>query len=128
VTYPPLRDLVRENRAFVIQAVIWAAHQRISQFIDLGAGLPASPAVHQAVRAVLPTARVAYVDNDPIVLSHARALLATSDGVTAVATDLRDAATVLTNPDLRAVIDSTGPWLSSLAPSGTSWTPTLPAL
>jgi len=85
--YPPLRDLVRENRAFVIQAVSWAARQGISQFIDLGAGLPAAPAVHQAARKVLPAARVAYVDIDPVVLSHARALLATGDGVTAVAAD-----------------------------------------
>jgi O-methyltransferase involved in polyketide biosynthesis len=107
--YPPLRDLVTENRAFVIQAVTWAARQGISQFIDLGAGLPASPAVHQAVRAVLLTARVAYVDTDPIVLSHVRALFATGDGVIAVAADLRDPAAVLTNPDLRAVIDHTRP-------------------
>ena len=103
--YPPLRDLVRENRAFVIQAVSWAARQGIGQFIDLGAGLPASPAVHQAARAVLPAARVAYVDIDPVVLSHARALLATSDGVAAVAADLRDPAAVLADPELRAVID-----------------------
>ncbi len=103
--YPPLRDLVRENRAFVTQAVSWAARQGIGQFIDLGAGLPASPSVHQAARAVLPSARVAYVDIDPMVLSHARALLTTDDGVTAVAADLRDPAAVLADPQLRAVID-----------------------
>jgi len=103
--YPPLRDLVRENRAFVTQAVNWAARQGTGQFIDLGAGLPASPAVHQAARTVMPTARVAYVDIDPVVLSHARALLATSDGVTAVAADLRDPGAVLADPELRAVID-----------------------
>ena len=103
--YPPLRDLVRENRAFVTQAVSWAARQGIGQFIDLGAGLPASPPVHRVARAVLPAARVAYVDVDPVVLSHARALLATDDGVTAVAADLRDPAAVLAHPQLRAVID-----------------------
>jgi len=107
--YPPLRDLVRENRAFVIQAVSWAARQGISQFIDLGAGLPASPAVHQAARKVLPAARVAYVDIDPVVLSHARALLATGDGVTAVAADLRDPGAVLADPELRAVVDPARP-------------------
>ena len=106
---PRLRDLVRENRAFVTEAVSWAARQGISQFIDLGAGLPASPAVHQAARVVLPAARVAYVDNDPVVLSHARALLATSDGVAAVDADLRDPAAVLTHPQLRAVIDPAEP-------------------
>ena len=107
--YPPLRDLVRENRAFVTRAVAWAAEQGISQFIDLGAGLPASPAVHQAARAVLPAARVAYVDTDPVVLAHARALLATGDGVTAVAADLRDPAAVLADEELRTVIDLAHP-------------------
>ena len=100
--YPPLRDLVRENQAFVTQAVTWAARQEIGRFIELGAGLPASPAVHQTARAVLPSARVVYVDNDPVVLTHARALLATSDGVAAVAADLRDPAAVLADPGLRA--------------------------
>jgi O-methyltransferase involved in polyketide biosynthesis len=107
--YPPLRDLVRENRAFVTQAVSWAARQGIGQFIDLGAGLPASPPVHKAARAVLPAARVAYVDIDSVVLSHARALLTTDDGVTAIAADLRDPAAVLANPELRAVIDPARP-------------------
>ena len=91
------------------QAVSWAARQGIGQFIDLGAGLPASPAVHQAARKVMPSARVAYVDIDPVVLSHARALLATSDGVTAVAADLRDHGAVLADPELRAVIDLARP-------------------
>ena len=106
----PLRDLVRENRAFVAQAVSWAARQGIGQFIDLGAGLPASPPVLQAVRAVLPSARVAYVDIDLVVLSHARALLTSGDGVTAVAAaDLRHPAGVLAHPELRAVIDLAEP-------------------
>ena len=82
----------------------WAARQGIGQFIDLGAGLPASPSVHQAARAVLPAARVAYVDIDPVVLTHAVALLATGDGVAAVDADLRDPAAVLGHQDLRAVI------------------------
>ena len=106
--YPPLRDLVRENRAFVTRAVAWAAEQGISQFLDLGAGLPASPTVHQAAQAVQPAARVAYVDTDPVVLVHARALLA-GDGVTAVAADLRNPAAVLADKELRTVIDPTQP-------------------
>ena len=103
--YPQLRDLVRENRQFVTRAVTWAAQQGISQFIDLGAGLPASPAVHATARAVLPSARVIYLDNDPVVLAHARALLATGDGVAAVAADLRAPEAVLADPEMRAVID-----------------------
>ncbi len=107
--YPPLRDLVKENQAFLRQAVSWAARQGTGQFIDLGAGLPASPSVHQAARAAMPAARVAYIDLDPVVLSHARALLTTSDGVTAIGADLRDPASVLAHPDLRAVIDPAQP-------------------
>ena len=103
--YPPLPALARQNRAFLIKAAGWAARQGIGQFIDLGAGLPASPPVHQAARAVLPAARVAYVDIDPVVLSHAAALLATDDGVAAVDADLRDPAAVLGHQDLRAVIN-----------------------
>ena len=58
---------------------------------------------------MLPAARIAYVDIDPVVLSHARALLATGDGVTAIGADLRDPAGVLAQPDLRAVIDPAKP-------------------
>ena len=109
VLYPPLPALVRENRAFLIKAAMWAARQGIGQFIDLGAGLPASPSVHQAARAVLPAARVAYVDTDPVVLTHAVALLATGDGVVAVDADLRDPAAVLGHPGLQAAINPTWP-------------------
>jgi S-adenosyl methyltransferase len=58
-----------DNRAFVGHAVTWAAGQGIGQFLDLAAGLPTSPAVHEAARAVNP--RVCYVDNDPVVVRHA---------------------------------------------------------
>jgi O-methyltransferase involved in polyketide biosynthesis len=106
--YPPLAEMVQENRAFLAEAVTWAAGEGIGQFLDLGAGLPAPSAAHQTARAVLPGARVAYVDWDPMVLSHARALLA-APGVAAVAADLRNPATVLADPQLRAVIDPAEP-------------------
>ena len=103
--YPGIADAVRANRQFVGRAVTWAAREGIGQFIDLGAGLPASPSVHETARAVLPGAHVAYVDNDPVVISHARALLATDDGVAAVPGDLRDPAAVLASEGLTEVID-----------------------
>jgi O-methyltransferase involved in polyketide biosynthesis len=106
--YPLLPAMARENRAFLAAAVGWGARQGITQFIDLGAGLPATPRIHEAAREVRPEARVAYVDVDPVVLSHARALLA-DDGVAAVEADLRDPAAVLGHPDLRAVIDPVEP-------------------
>jgi SAM-dependent methyltransferase len=106
--YPPLADMVKENRAFIALAVTWAAGQGISQFIDLGAGLPVTPAVHETARAVLPGAPVAYVDLDPMVLAHARALLA-DPGVAVAAADLRDPDAVRANPDLREVINPAEP-------------------
>ena len=72
--YPPLRDLVRENRVFLAQAITWTAGQGIGQFLDLGAGLPTVQNTHEVARAVNPAAQVAYIDTDPVVLSHARAL------------------------------------------------------
>jgi len=107
--YPPLRAMARENRAFLARAVTWAAGHGVSQFLDLGAGLPTAQNTHQVARAVNPAAAVAYVDTDPVVLAHARALLATGDGVTAVAADLRDPAAVLADPGLRVVIDPARP-------------------
>lgn len=106
--YPPLAEMVQENRAFLAESVTWAANQGIGQFLDLGTGLPVTPAIHQTARTVLPGARVAYVDRDPMVLSHARALLA-APGVAAVAADLCDPAVVLAAPELRAVIDPAEP-------------------
>jgi O-methyltransferase involved in polyketide biosynthesis len=106
--YPPLAEMVRENRAFIAEAASYAAGQFIGQFIDLGAGLPVFPMVHQAARTVLREARVAYVDLDPMVLAHGRALLA-GPGVAVVEADLRDPAAVLADPELRALIDPAEP-------------------
>jgi hypothetical protein len=103
--YPGIADAVRSNRQFVGRAVTWAAQEGIGQFIDLGAGLPAAPSVHETARAVLPGAHVAYVDNDPVVIAHASALLATDDSVAAIPGDLRDPGAVLASEDLTAVID-----------------------
>jgi len=71
-----VRD-IRANRAFLRRAVAWLASEAgIGQFLDIGTGIPTKPNVHEVVQAIIPAARIVYVDNDPIVLSHARALLA----------------------------------------------------
>jgi S-adenosyl methyltransferase len=107
--YPPLPRVLGESRAFVSRAVTWAARQDIAQFLDLGAGLPTEPAVHRTARDVLPLAHVVYLDNDPVAFSHASALLATKDGVSAIHGDLTDPAGVLADPALRAAIDPERP-------------------
>ena len=89
---------VRANRAFLARAVRWLAGEAgIRQFLDLGTGLPTAENTHQVAQAIAPEARIVYVDNDPIVLSHARALLASDpQGVTAyVQADIRDTEKVL---------------------------------
>jgi O-methyltransferase involved in polyketide biosynthesis len=93
---PAIPVTVRENRQFLGRAVTWAADQGVSQFIDLGAGMPTSPSTHESAQAVVPGACVAYVDNDPVVLTRLRALRAAgSTGVTVVDGDVRAADAVL---------------------------------
>lgn len=107
--YPPWVQACRDNRAFVERAVTWAATRGIGQFLDLGAGLPTSPAVHEAARAVKAGARVCYVDNDPVVVRHADALLVRPDGIASAEADLTDPAAVWASPQVRAVIDPSEP-------------------
>jgi O-methyltransferase involved in polyketide biosynthesis len=106
---PSLPRLVRDNRRFLCAAAARAAGAGVDQFLDLGAGLPAHPAVHEAARGVNPDARVCYVDNDPAAALHATVLLASGDGLAAVNADLTDPEAVLTNAGVRAVLDFTRP-------------------
>ena len=102
---PEVREGVRANRRFMHRAVRHVvAEGGIRQILDIGTGLPTEPNVHQVARAVAPGTRVAYVDNDPIVSAHSRALV--DDGDTSVVlADLRDPLAVLDHPDIRRVID-----------------------
>jgi S-adenosyl methyltransferase len=101
--YPLLRDRARENRLFLSRAVAWLAAHGIRQFLDVGAGLPTAENTHQAAQAVDPACRVVYADNDPVVLTHARALLS-GPGVAAVEGDLRDPAAILADPAVEQLI------------------------
>lgn len=103
---PLLRLVVRENRAFLGRAVHYlAAECGIDQFIDIGTGLPTQDNVHQIAQRANPEARVVYVDNDPVVLAHGRALLASDDRTTIVTADLRDADRIMSHPDVARMID-----------------------
>jgi len=90
--FPEVAGIARANRAFQAQAVRHAAGRGITQFIDLGAGLPTAPSTHHSARAIAPAARVAYVDNDAVVIAHSWALLAVDRQIAVVAADLRDPA------------------------------------
>ena len=99
----------RANRAFVRRAVEFLAASGIDQFIDLGCGLPTAENVHEIAGRVTPGARVVYVDNDPVVLVHARALLADTGRTIVVEGDVRDPEAVLAVPELRAHLDLARP-------------------
>ena len=105
---PSVRVAARENRAFLGRAVRYlAAEAGIRQFLDIGSGLPTADNVHNVAQASAPSARVVYVDNDPLVLLHARELLASAPQAappTSTA-DLRDPAAILSDPVTRDVLD-----------------------
>ena len=88
--------MVAENRRFLARALDYVLAQAIRQYVDLGAACPRQPAVHEIVRCHDNTAAVVYVDNDPVVINHLRALAASGDDhVAAVAADLGKPAAIL---------------------------------
>jgi SAM-dependent methyltransferase len=105
---PSTRFAARANRAFLGRAVRYLAGEAgITQFLDIGTGIPTAGNTHEVAQAAAPEARVLYVDHDPIVLAHARALM-TSDpaGATAfIQADLREPGRILADPELRATLD-----------------------
>lgn len=110
--WPALPVHMRENRAFMHRAGRYLARDAgIRQFIDIGTGLPTSPNLHEVVQGAAPESRVLYVDNDPLVLTHARALLTSSpEGRTAyIDADMRDPDAILADPAVEATVDLTEP-------------------
>ncbi|HEV8647841.1 MAG TPA: SAM-dependent methyltransferase [Actinomycetes bacterium] len=102
---PVTRDVVRDNRAFLRRAVCFLTREAgIRQFIDLGSGLPTQGNVHEIAQAIAPDARVVYVDNDAIVVTHSSALLA-GDNTVAIQADLREPDVILGHPEVRELID-----------------------
>jgi hypothetical protein len=103
---PQVREAARLNRAALVRGVEYMVGEAgIDQLLDVGCGLPAAQNTHEAAQAIDPDARVVYVDNDPMVLSHGRALLADDRTTTVVTADVRDPSGILANPDVRARLD-----------------------
>jgi hypothetical protein len=103
---PQAMAVARQNRLFLHRTVRYLVEEAgIRQFIDIGSGLPTMQNVHEIAQKASPGARVAYVDHDTVVTSHARALLATSERVAVAEADLRRPRDILDNPELRKVID-----------------------
>src|SRR5712691_935417 len=107
---PDVAAIARDNRSFLGRVVRYLATEGgIRQFLDLGGGLPTQANVHELAQGMAPEARVVYVDNDPVVASHGRALLASGDRVGMVLGDLRAPANTRQHPDVPGLIDLTQP-------------------
>jgi SAM-dependent methyltransferase len=108
---PQQRASAIENRRFIDRAVRFLAspERGVTQFLDIGAGLPTRQSVHEVAKLVNPACRVAYVDYDPVVVSHGKAMLAERDCSVVVQEDLCDPETLLGNLEIRAHLDLSRP-------------------
>ncbi|WP_424531114.1 SAM-dependent methyltransferase [Sphaerisporangium viridialbum] len=102
---PELPIMCREGRRFLDRAVRYLAGAGIRQFVDIGCGLPTQGSVHEVAQAAAPGSRVAYVDNDPVVVVHSQALLEDDERTAVVEADMRDPDQVLGHPRLKSLID-----------------------
>ncbi len=109
--FPALPQVLRTVRAFVRRATHFLAkEQGITQFLDLGSGIPTVRNIHEIAQAVSPDdTRVAYVDIDPVAVAHSRRILRGSQTATCIQADLRHPAAVSASPDIRAVLDFSHP-------------------
>jgi hypothetical protein len=110
--FPGIRTAARENRRYLRRVVAYLTREAgIRQFLDIGTGIPGPDNTHEVAQRVDPAARVVYVDNDPLVVVHARALLTgTREGATGyLEADLRDPGSILDAPELTSVLDLAEP-------------------
>ena len=109
---PGMRYMAGENRKFVHRVTRdLVSKEGITQFLDIGTGIPTRPNLHEIAQGIVPQSRVVYVDNDPIVLVHARALMMSHpEGRSEyISADLRDPASILTDRVLRETLDLSKP-------------------
>lgn len=109
VAMPYARHYARANRAFLGRAVSYLAQAGIDQFLDLGSGIPTVGNVHQVAQRHNPSARVCYVDMEPVAVAHSRLLLSDNDSVSVTQADIRDPRAVLTAPGVTGLIDFSRP-------------------
>jgi hypothetical protein len=114
--FPGFRTAALSNRMWMHRAARYAAEQGITQFLDIGTGIPTSPNLHEVVQEVAPQARIVYADNDPIVLAHSRALLSSGPkGKTAyLEADVTDPRSIIESDEVRETLDLSKPVALSL--------------
>ncbi|MFE2748988.1 SAM-dependent methyltransferase [Streptomyces scopuliridis] len=102
---PGLPTIMKTNRAFMRRAVKFALDEGITQFLDIGSGIPTYGNVHEVAQAGDPDARVLYVDHDPVAVAHSQAVLDGNDNAAIVSADLRQPAQILKSPEARGLLD-----------------------
>ncbi|MGW1893607.1 SAM-dependent methyltransferase [Streptomyces sp. NPDC002004] len=102
---PGLPKIMQANRAFMRRAVRYAAEQGITQFLDIGSGIPTFGNVHEVAQSASPGARVVYVDHDPVAVAHSRAVLEGNADAGVVAADLRKPRDILTSEPVVRLLD-----------------------
>lgn len=106
---PFVRDFARHNRGFLRRAVRYCLNQGVTQFLDIGSGMPTAGNVHEVAQEAVPEARVVYVDYDLGAVVAARKLLHGQESVSAIAGDLRQPEAILGHPETRRLIDFARP-------------------
>jgi S-adenosyl methyltransferase len=114
--FPGFRTAAQSNRMWMHRAARYVAERGITQFLDIGTGIPTSPNLHEVVQQIVPDARVVYADNDPIVLAHSRALLVSAPGgeTAYLEADVTDPQAILDSDEVGAVLDLSKPVALSL--------------
>lgn len=106
---PGLPKIMQANRAFMRRAVRFAVDEGITQFLDIGSGIPTFGNVHEVAQAASPDARVVYVDHDPVAVAHSQAVLEGNEGADVVAGDLRKPREILASSEVERLIDLNRP-------------------
>ncbi|MET9556143.1 SAM-dependent methyltransferase [Streptomyces sp. NPDC006645] len=106
---PGLPKIMQANRAFMRRAVRFAIGEGVTQFLDIGSGIPTFGNVHEVAQAADPAAKVVYVDHDPVAVAHSKAVLDGNDHATIVAADLRAPRQILDSPETLELIDLAQP-------------------
>ncbi|MFE5486013.1 SAM-dependent methyltransferase [Streptomyces sp. NPDC056527] len=106
---PGLPKIMQANRAFMRRAVRFAVDSGVTQFLDIGSGIPTFGNVHEVAQAASPDASVVYVDHDPVAVAHSRAVLEGQDRAAVVAADLRKPLEILHSPEVRQLLDMDKP-------------------
>ncbi|WP_237773968.1 SAM-dependent methyltransferase [Actinosynnema sp. ALI-1.44] len=105
----PARDMARMNRQYLDRAVRFLVSQGITQFLDLGSGIPTAGNVHEVAQRLKPGARVVYVDNEAVAVAHSQMILRDNPDAAAIAADMREPESVLGHEQVRRLIDFTEP-------------------